>query len=274
LAESKAPDAAATAEAVKEIHPVARAWLNRFQASREANTLLTGARIPARPITVADACRLLDDEHFRLIRSADDLLEVVVEELARIKETVGSDLALLYCPATAGKGERRRHEKVLEIYVRRRLQDRLPGKLLDCEVSADREKRIDVRVVAQVVGQQAGQEVAVIEVKWSDNRDPRRGVSTALSEQLGKDYLLANGLKHGILLVGWNGKLGTWKRSAGPPPRAKTAEALREALHRQAQQFRRDHPEIDIRPIVWDLWRPTAEAAAVSPRRTRGSKQP
>ena len=274
LAESKAPDAAATVEAVKQVHPEAQAWLDRFQASREASTVLTGARIPARAITVADACRLLDDEHFRLIRNADDLLEVVVEELARIEDKVGSDLALLYCPEADGKGERRRHEEALQAYVLRRLEDRLPGKVLDRETRVERGKRTDVRVLAQVVGGHEGPAMVVIEVKWSDNGDEKRGVSTGLTEQLGKDYLLESKAKHGIFLVGWNGKLGTWKRSAEPRPLAKTAEALKEALHRQAQQFRRDHPEIDIRPIVWDLRRSIAEPPAVSPRRPPGSKQP
>jgi hypothetical protein len=273
LADSKAPDAAATVEAVKEIHPEAKAWLDRFQASREANDLFAGGHVPARFITVAKACRVLDDEHYRLIRSADDLLEVVVEELEKIETDVGNDLALLYCPSADRGGERRRREDALQAYVLRRLQDRLPGKVLDHETRVKRRKRTDVRVLAQVIGRQQGPARVVIEVKWSDNGGQQRGISTGLPRQLGQDYLLAENLGHGIYLVGWTGKLGTWNPSAGPKP-ANSREALAEALRRQADQFRRDHPEIDIRPIVWDLRLSTSEPTTVSPKRRRGSNQP
>jgi hypothetical protein len=249
--------------------------LDRFQASREANDLFTGGHVPARFITVAKACRLLDDEHYRLIRSADDLLEVVVEELGKIEEDVESDLALLYCPSANGSRERRRREEALQAYVHRRLKDRLPGKVLDRETRVKRGKRTDIRVLAQVIGQQREPARVVIEVKWSDNRSERRGISTGLPQQLGREYLLADadGSKHGIYLVGWTGRLGTWNSSAGAKP-ANSREALAEAFAHQADRFRRDYPEIDIRPIVWDLRLSTSEPTAVSPKRTRGSKRP
>lgn len=255
LAELEDPSAAAILETAKEIHPDAREWLESLRASREADALVrTGPAMsqpsPGGALAVNEACRLLDDEDFRLIRSDDDLLEVVLEDLARIEKDIGHDLDLLYFPREKGEPERRQNEAALQVYLRRRLEDRLRGKVLDRETLVKWNKRTDIRVIAPVLGLPEDPARVVIEVKWSDNKD----ISTALSKQLGRDYLLANGLRHGIYLVGWNGHLGIWRRSSGPRPR-NTPEALAEALQRQANGFREEHPEVDIRPLVWDLRR-------------------
>lgn len=71
----------------------------------------------------------------------------------------------------------------------------------------------------------------IIEVKWSDHRE----VSTSLVEQLGRQYLLENGLTHGIYLVGWCG--------------GGSLEELRTELEEQA----REQKEVSIVPVVLDL---------------------
>jgi hypothetical protein len=250
LARSPGAEAATAAEEVKGIHPRAREYVASLQASRAANQLLAAPSPSSPGITVVEASRLLDDRFFRLIRSADDLLEVTLEELRGLEKDVGYDHAMLYCPAATGVAERRRREEALQAYVLRRLQDRLPGKVLDRETEARLRTRLDIRVIAPVVVTRELVKV-VIEVKWSDNSDAHRGISTALTEQLGRKYLLEEGLHHGVYLVGWTGTLGTWRRGAGPRPRGPAA--LAEALSRQAEEFRREHPTIHIRPLVWDL---------------------
>lgn len=67
------------------------------------------------------------------------------------------------------------------------------------------------------------------------------------------DLLLGEEPDHGVFLVGWNGRLA-WSRGAGRRPE-KTPEALVAALQGQATAFRREHPAIDIRPVVWHLER-------------------
>lgn len=244
-------------EAVKAIHPIVREYFDSVRASHEASSLLRETALGGTGISVGDACRLLDEEDFRLIRSADDLLEVVVEELGKLEEDVEEDLPLFYIPNVNGAPQERRREKVFQTYLLRRLKDRLPGKVLDRETEVKRGRRLDIRVLAPVVvGRKLLLETewakTVIEVKWSDNGGEKRGVSTGLTEQLGTDYLLKEGLSHGVFLVGWNGRLGRWRGQGGPRPEA-SAKGLRATLQRQAHEFCSKHNGLDIRPIVWDL---------------------
>jgi hypothetical protein len=182
-----------------------------------------------------------------------------VEELGELEKTVEYDFPMLCHPNAEGDVEERRREEALQSYVLRRLSDRLPGRVLDegTEVILDREtelkrrRRADIRVVAPVLGRREVAKI-VIEVKWSDNSDAKRGVSTGLTEQLGKEYLLEENLSHGVFLMGWNGKLA-WKHTAEPRPKEKTPAALLEALQQQAKEFCGKHQGLVIRPIVWDL---------------------
>jgi len=186
-----------------------------------------------------------------LIRHDNDLLEVLMEELAALSESIEYDLDLFYYPSASGQFAKQR-ETVLQTYVLRRLQDRLPGKVLDRETQVKRKGRSDIRVTSPVVDCQSLATV-VVEVKWSDNGGRKRGISTGLTEQLGKKYLLDEQLTNGVFLVGWTGTLGTWRRTAGPRPKQKNAAALEEALRTQARAFMEAHSAIDIRPTVWDL---------------------
>jgi len=87
----------------------------------------------------------------------------------------------------------------------------------------------------------------VIELKWSNNEK----VLSALAEQLGKKYLLAEGRHWGIFLVGWLGKAG---ESDGKTPRRKiTKEALESMLVVKAKEWHESHPDDLIAPVVWDL---------------------
>jgi hypothetical protein len=111
LARSPGAEAATAAEEVKGIHPQAREYVESLQASRAANELLTAPSQSGQGITVVEACRFLDDRFFRLIRSADDLLEVTLEELRELEKDVGYDHAMLYCPGATGAAERHRREE-------------------------------------------------------------------------------------------------------------------------------------------------------------------
>lgn len=240
-------------EAAKATHPKAKEFLERTQASVAATSLRPGIASGRAGISLDEACRLLDDVNFRVIRDGRDLLEVVVEELKGLEADVGNDLPMFYFPTENldGRKEKRRREKVFQLYILRRLQDRLPGKVLDRETVIKQERRTDIRVIAPVL---ESQELAktVIEVKWSDNGGAKRGVSTGLTKQLGTDYLLEEGLSYGIFLVGWNGTLGTWRQTAGPRPEA-SPDGLLEALERQRDEFCDEHKGLDIRPMVWNL---------------------
>jgi hypothetical protein len=251
----------------KKLDPTARQWIEGAQASAEADSLLARSiSLSETGISIPKAVRLLDEEYFRLIRTADDLLEVVVEELANLERDVDSDFALLYLPTAVGATDTHLPEEALQAYILRRLADRLPGKVLDRETLVKRKRRTDIRILAPVLDRRERPAEVVIEVKWSDNSSARHGVSTGLTGQLGKNYLLKEGLTSGVYLVGWTGRLGTWKRTAGPRPSPASAATLAEALHRQAEEFRRNHPTIDVRPIVWDLARDEGTKSVKAPR--------
>ncbi len=201
--------------------------------------------------------RALIDADYRLIRDGRDLLDVVVEDLQRINEDASEDLAMLYRPEEIGGGSRRRHEEALQLYVRRRLKERLPGKTLDRECEVRHRRKLDIKVQAPALNS-SEDAVVIIEVKWSDNNGRERGISTGLRDQLGKNYLLAERRKYGVFLVGWNGTLGTWHDTTiDPPNKEDLPRSLLTTLEAQAEEFQVQHPEIVIRPLVFDLTWPS-----------------
>ena len=203
--------------------------------------------------------KLLENASYRIVRSQDDLLAVIEEELLRIGREAGRHIEMLYLPNEISGGNNRRHEAALQSYIDCRLSDRLPGRILDpgTTVSIHRERQVqfrqrtDIQIEAPLVNSGLGQ--VVIEVKWSDN-DKRPNISTALMKQLGDNYLRGDDKTHGIYLVGWNGRLGKWRTDAGQPPdEAQGAIGLQTALQRQAAEYMDTHAGIRIVPVVFDL---------------------
>ena len=230
--------------------------MDGIKASRESEGLKV-ARPGYDALDVASACHLLDEGDFRIVKSASDLLDVVEEQLLSMGKDVGADSAIFYPPRTSG---RHGHEDILNTYAGRRLSDRLPGKVLAREVTVSWQQRPDLVIAYSV---EAGREpVAVtVEGKWSDNEGPDRGISTSLVEKLGTDYLIKAGRAHGVFLVGWSGHLGKWRDSTVPEPES-SHQGLRAALEEQARIFKRNHPQVDIRVVVWDLERPASQSLA------------
>lgn len=188
---------------------------------------------PAGQVPVAQVVRLLQDSRYRLLRTHDDLQAVILEELERIAADAKSHLAMLYRPRDKSG---HLHEDALQAYLHCRLSDRLtflePRPIFkNRETLAARNTRNDLKIETTSLDNKPL--TLIIEVKWSDNAE----VSTSLVEQLGKGYLLENGLTHGIYLVGWCGR------------GASRLEALRELLDQQA----REQTEVSIVPVVLDL---------------------
>lgn len=202
-------------------------WLCGHRVRREAQAVVSNLppaeQESAPQLSVTDAIRVLDQADYRLIRSSDDLLEVVRDVLRLVEQDVAADLAMLYGKPARQKDSNgdaipRDHleEDALQAYVRRRLSDLLPRLVREVEVLSLREdqvrfrRRLDLRVVAPCLNRRVA--TVVIEVKWSDNRE----TDTSLVEQLGRRYLLGEGLTHGVFLVGWCGhwhQTGTGRQS-------------------------------------------------------------
>ncbi|MCK4376170.1 MAG: hypothetical protein KAX19_12600, partial [Candidatus Brocadiae bacterium] len=223
---------------------------------RDAETATT--KLLSRPekqrLPVQKVVRAIESADYRAIRTDEELLAALLEVLERIGETANQHLSMLYRPKERGAPRRRLHEDALQAYLHCRLHDMLADRVLDREttVIANREdlaaydRRFDLKIQAPKLG--GGFATVVIEVKWSDNPT----ISTALSSQLGHDYLIGSNLTHGMYLVGWNGRL-KWTSEAGSRSRDPTPEWLSSVLENQASTFMEKHPEVQIRPFVLDL---------------------
>ena len=147
----------------------------------------------------------------RLVRDADDLLEVVMESLARFQtqltqSTLPRSERFWHWDGADNnrKNFRHRDEAFLSDEIASWLRDDLSqrGIVIGREVQTRRGQRTDVYVDAVARGDSnpSVQTVTVvIEVKGCWNAE----VKTAVDSQLVGDYLRPNGLTHGIYLVGW-----------------------------------------------------------------------
>lgn len=222
-------ESVAAVACLAELDPRVRSWMDTHRANERAAQLLPTVNLAVRDpsaLAVGDAVRLLDSAGFRLIRSAEDLLEAVVEALRAINADVGHDLAMLYAPPSRSGVRKHMREDALQAYLRRRLTDEL-SRLADRvhvqilrEDQVARRQRFDLRVTAPCHG--TGQlATVVVEIKWSTNNEVRDGLVT----QLGDRYLIGERLTHGVFLVGWTGK---WSPGRGSRRKA-DLDAL--ALH-------------------------------------------
>ncbi|MFI5394608.1 MAG: hypothetical protein ACHQ9S_03660 [Candidatus Binatia bacterium] len=247
-----------------DLEPSLRARHDSLRARKEAGATIAGAAPANQPLLAVDRIvELLDNAEYRLVRSGDDLLEAVLETLGRINHDIGYDLAMLYGkPArqrsspknkSRGRAESRWHleEDALQAYVRRRLSDLLPGRVVDAGAKVEllredqvrHRRRLDLRVLAPCLD--GSQACVIIEIKWSDNRE----VGTSLVRQLGTGYLLGERKTHGVYLVAWCGSC-SWTQARKRVRRQK----LPRALERQANRFCQKHHDrgIRIEPFVLD----------------------
>jgi hypothetical protein len=147
----------------------------------------------------------------RLVRDANDLLEVVVESLARFqtqltRSTLPRSERFWHWDGADTKRNNFRHrdEAFLSNEVASWLRDDLieRGIVIGREVQTRQGQRTDVYIDAVARGDSSSSVqtvTVVIEVKGCWNAEVR----TAVDSQLVGDYLRPNGLTHGIYLVGW-----------------------------------------------------------------------
>lgn len=236
-------------------YPEVKTWLARRKAEAELETATEGLSVVEtepthyrEEFTRDQVCKAIQNADYRLVRNEGDLLDVVLEELHEIEETVAKHLDMLYQSRfEPGSDQRKRqHERALQAYISCRLEDRLPGNVLDRETEIRYRQRPDVRVLAPTIQNETA--IITIEVKWSDNDD----ISTSLKNQLGEKYLRDEQLTHGIYLVGWTGAFGTWRRVEFPRPKTGNLDSFRKALERQAGELKDDNPDLTVRPFVLD----------------------
>lgn len=262
-------EAQAIVDRLGKIDPAVAEWAANHRANQQASQLVPsfdplGMEV-AGALSLPEAVKILDRDQYRIIRSEDDLLDVVTEALRKVNGDVGHDLSMLYQKPQRYKkkpaGERQKsrdhlEEDALQAYVRRRLHDLLPRIVDQIEVQICREdqiarrQRLDLRVIAPC-RDSTRLATVVIEVKWS-TRDETK---TALPEQLGDRYLRSEGLTHGVFLVGWSGE---WRPGDGRGVNA-NREELEEYLKRQRDEYTQAGQRgagLRIEPFILDVrWR-------------------
>jgi hypothetical protein len=204
--------AMATDDACRELarlartFPKQRLWLN--WQYRECLTAKRRKLWKPKPADIV--LRLLESHKHRLIEDEDDLLELVVESLNRLQQslTTGPNPEVGELWNYQGSGNNRRNfspkdEEDISGKIAAWLQRDIgasSGVVLNREVQPRRGQRTDVLVDA-VAGEVADKRriTVVMEVKGCWHAE----VKTALETQLVATYLKPNGWTHGIYLVAW-----------------------------------------------------------------------
>jgi len=199
---------------------------------------------PPRP---EDILRLASDREARLVTSANELVEVLIDALGRLEATLHGET-----PAVRDIWDQIRpgvyrpvHEPAFSDYVKRHLEAYLNqrGVVINREVQirrgtgGDPGERTDIHIDAVVPGSTVSTYDAVtviIEVKGCWHRE----VETAMKTQLVGRYLRESQCHHGIYLVGWF-NCAQWddkdsRKSSAP---RKTAEEVQKQLDSQAAEL-------------------------------------
>jgi hypothetical protein len=165
------------------------------------------------PLEPSTIIRLAADANARLVRSADELLEVVIQSLGRLQTELQGETptAELLWNKMDNKRWRPKDEDTLSNYVKTHLTRDVGGKhgiVANREVQIRRPQKgtmgqdTDIHVDAVIKGSDgtAYDTVSVIvETKGSWNRE----LDDAMETQLVNRYLARNQCRHGIYLVGW-----------------------------------------------------------------------
>ncbi|KKP97438.1 MAG: hypothetical protein UW84_C0008G0004 [Candidatus Collierbacteria bacterium GW2011_GWA2_44_99] len=203
-----------TAEACRQIDRIAAAlpqykWIKRY-------TLVEARRIAAQkswqPPEVNNLFKLVENHDLRLINSPDELMDSVLDSIARFQQVLHSQ----HQPRVIrlwNQDRRRKKQPVIswpkdELDLSDELASHLNGDLDDRgifvgrEMTVTRVNRLDIHIKVfgkDHLGRPTDSHEIIIEVKgcWHPELD------TAMETQLVGKYLSANGCHHGIYLVGW-----------------------------------------------------------------------
>lgn len=246
LREQASLEAGAVLETIATKSPTLRRALEQAEQERRAKelgaelALASGSPPPVRPepteggapfrypeprrVPLRQLLRILSSGEYRLARTSADLSRVLLEVLERINRELPEDIVLLY-----HKGE---HvvEDVLQAYLARRLEDLMPGRIVDREAWHPFNKRADFLVRVNHGSETIG---VPIELKWSDNAE----TASAARDQLGLKYLVPTNRDNGILVVAWMGR-----------PLSETD--LRAAVQQNAREFEATYPGKQI-SVAW-----------------------
>jgi hypothetical protein len=191
---------------------------------------------------------LIQQQHRRICETENHLNDTILEELNRIQKNIGRHNYLFFKEDENGVLTRRpRHETVLQQYVACRLEDRLNDILISRETEVHFGNKTDLEISTFNGTKHL---TVVIEIKWSTNPE----LSTSLTEQLGKKYLIDR--THGIYLVGYTGTQ-VWHKQQLTGRSPKDLLSLTQRLEEQALTYEASEPDKRISVHVLDLTGPS-----------------
>lgn len=215
------------------------------------------------------ALQVIDDQRRRVIRSADQLLDLILEALARLQDELVrcGAIADLWSEWPDGRGRwnyRPKYELSFSDYVKRFLDRDLQQYTISSNREVENRQGNETDILVTYVDRDTrGREVcrfhAVIEVKgsWHDE------LLTAMETQLANRYLVDYETDRGIYLVGWF-KCDVWDAQDGnrrTKPRAYSLDSLRDELSGQSARLSNEARRVEA--VVLDA------ALRLTPRQSR-----
>jgi energy-coupling factor transporter ATP-binding protein EcfA2 len=258
LVERGTPESVGAVERIAAAHADSP-WSRRLKAQAYESLRRTSWRPPS----PAELLLVTGDGQKRLVRDGAELLNLVVESLGRLQErlTTGWN-PLVRCLWDECKLKKPKDENFLSDFICDHLNGDLRGVAAQREVEARNRlgkgvgERTDILVTATATAHLGHAEsiAVVIECKGCWNRD----LQTAIKEQLKQRYLIDEGHRLGIYLVGWF-LCEAWDakdhRRRGVPKNWTLEGAIR-TFREQAEEL--SDSRCVIRSIVLDLRLPTA----------------
>jgi hypothetical protein len=229
------------------------------------------------PPTPEELTQLLEDNATRLVRGSADLTDLIVDAIAEAAGTLVRTGQLLWNDHLVTRKERGKNVRrelwrtKSEPAVGAWLADQLTAALARRGVVVSREVlvrqtttrhglAVDVQADAPLDGTQRGERATCrIELKgnWNDE------LMTAMRAQLADDYLIPEGLRHGVYVTAWF-DTDLWNDTSDSrrsKARSLNREAVAGELAAQAEDLRR--LDLDVRSVIIDISRPAPSARKV-----------
>lgn len=219
------------------------------------------------PLVPDDLTRMLEDSSSRLVRSSADLADLVVQGINEAARELTRTGQLLWNSTGAGRAERWRPKSEPDVgaWLSERLTERLArsGVVVNREVlvrqTASRGLGLTVDIQADAPATNAQDvEPARCRIELKGNWNP--DLMTAMRSQLADDYLIPDGLDHGIYVTAW---FDTQLWNDDSDSRRRRATSLRrddteQELTAQAENLL--ELGLQIRSVVMDIPRPAPSA--------------
>lgn len=211
------------------------------------------------PLQPKELIDLLEIAERRYVENEEQLLSVVISSLKRMEDHYQTSNAVETLWNYEGSGNSRRNftpkdEESLSDEIKRWIDSDLSssrGIIVNREVQVQRGSKTDLFINAVTMPDRldASTLTVVIEVKGCWNKD----IKTAMKKQLLERYMVQNGHRHGLYLIGWY-RCDRWDDKDGR--KKKTSASLGELqsiIDGQADDLKREFEGFNVASVILDL---------------------